>query len=121
MGITVTKTFPHDTMVSLADSWACDDIIKIRGKWSDILEDVEPDKEYVVVVNEWYDDGRWNSQHDLVFLDKQDGKYYHVRYEKGLTESQYYNPFDGEKTIECHEVSITQTPRIIVETTWKYL
>ena len=51
MGITVTKTFPHDTMVRLADLLACDDVIKIRGKWSDELEDLEPDSEYVVIVN----------------------------------------------------------------------
>jgi hypothetical protein len=107
-------------MVRLADSWACSDPIKIMGNWNEKTEEFDPDKTFVVVVNEWYDDGRWKSQHDLVFLDNQDGKYYHVRYEKGLTESQYYNPFDGEDVISCSEVSITQKERVIVETTWEY-
>lgn len=115
------KTFDHDTMVRLADSWGCDDVIFVKGEFNEEIMDFGPDLEYVIVLNEWYDDGRWKSQHDLVFLDKQDGKYYHVRYEKGLVESIYYSPFDGEKTVDCQEVSITQTERTIVETTWEYL
>lgn len=116
-----TKEFDHDLMVRLADSWACNDIIKVMGDWDEKTEEFEDDKTYVVVVNEWYDNGRWKSQHDLVFLDNQDGKYYHIRYEKGLTESQYYEPFDGERIIECREVTITQTERTIIETTWDFL
>lgn len=116
-----TKSFPHKLMVRLAYSWAGNDIIFVQGEFNEKLMDFEPDLEYVVVLNEWYDDGRWKSQHDLVFLDIQDGKHYHVRYEKGLTESQHYSPFDGEDTIECQEVTVTQKERTIIETTWEYL
>ena len=116
-----TKTFDHKTMVALADGWACNDVITIHGKWNDKTEDFDPDCTYVVLVNEWYDNGRWRSQHDLVFLDNQDGKTYHTRYEKGLTESQYYEPFDGEKTIECEEVLVTRKERVVIDTTWEYL
>jgi hypothetical protein len=118
-----TKEFPAYVLKRLVEEWACDDEIKFMGDWNEITEDFEDDDVYVVVVNEWYDNGRWKSQHDLVFLDKQDGKYYHYRYEKGLTESQHYYPLDEYKkydSVECDEVTVERKERTIIETTWAY-
>lgn len=117
----ISKTFPHKLMVQLADSWD-GSVIKEMGDWNEKTEEFAPDQEYEVIVNEFYDTKRWTSEHDLVFLDKSTGKYYHVRYEKGLTESQYLSPFDYYKDgVECDEVQITRTERTIIETTWNFL
>lgn len=116
----IEKKFAHSLMVRLADSFE-GSVIKELGDWNEKTEKFAPDIEYEVIVNAWYDDKRWNSVHDLVFLDKSTGKYYHTRYEKGLTESQYLNPFDYDKEgVMCDEVTITQTERTIIETTWEY-
>lgn len=113
------KRFPNDLMVVLAASYDGDKYT-YNGKWNESINDFDPDCVYEVIVNQHYQNGRWKSEHDLVFLDKQDGKYYHVRYEDGLTESQHYSPFDGEDVISCSEVDIEQKEVVTIKTTWKY-
>lgn len=110
-------TLPKNTMKQLANSWGK---TKVLGNWNEKLGDFEPDIEYEIIINEEIDTGRWNSIHDLVFLDTSTGKYYHTRYEQGLTESQMYSPFDYDDYVECDEVTITQKPVTTIETTWKY-
>lgn len=118
MSYVIYKTFPHSIMVDLARSYDGEKCT-LHGKWNEKLEDFEPDEVYQVIVNEHYDNGRWKSQHDLVFLDMQTGKHYHVRYENGLTESQHYSPFDGENEIDCAEVEIKQEEVVTIKTTWE--
>lgn len=113
-----TKTFPHDLMWKLANTDYGE--VKLTGAWNDNLNDCNPDELFFVLVNEHYDSGRWRSSHDLVFLEKSTGKHYHTRYERGLTESQHYSPFDSEEWIDCEEVLVESVVRTITETTWKY-
>lgn len=115
-----TKTFDQKFMKRLADSDVGTVIVEM-GEWNELYEDFGEDTEYEVILNEHYDNGRWKSQHDLIFLDRSMDVYYYVRYERGLTESQYYDPFDGEKTVECKVVSITKTERVVYDISWEYL
>ena len=115
-----TKSFDQRFMKRLADSEQ-GDIITEMGEWSDVYNDFGQDTDYEVILNEHYNDGRWKSQHDLIFLDKRTDVYYYVRYERGLTEKQYYDPFDDEKTVECRVVTITKTERVVYDINWEYL
>lgn len=90
----------------------------LHGEWDEKLDDILPDRVFTVVVNEEVDKGRWNSIHDLVFVDNSTQKHYYVRYEKGLTESQYYEPFDNEREVECTEVIVTEKQVTYTEYTW---
>lgn len=117
-----TKMFNANVLKELTSHFPCGDVIKIKGEWNNKINDFDYSS-YIIVVNEWYDNGRWKSEHDLVFLDKQDNKHYHIRYEKGLTESQHYNPFDEYKDDEmiiCDEVEVQTKKRTIIETTWSH-
>lgn len=40
--------------------------------------------------------GRWTEYRRVVFQAPDDHKIYQVRYERGLTELQYHDPWDGE-------------------------
>lgn len=113
-----TKTFDRKFMKQLAELCAGDTITKI-GEWSESYGDFGEDTQYEVILNEYHDSGRWKSQHNLIFLDTVMDIYYYVRYERGLTESQMYDPFDGETIIECEEVVVTKTERIVYDYTWE--
>lgn len=112
-----TKSFPKELMRNLAETYSGE--VKYMGEWNERIGTFAEDELYEVIVNEHYDDSRWNSVHNLVFLEKSSGKYYHTRYERGLTESQMCNPFDGEVTVECDEVTISTHIEQITVTTWK--
>lgn len=50
------------------------------------------------------DTGRWNIEHELIFLDPADNKYYRTSYREGATELQDERPWEYDKTVEAVEV-----------------
>lgn len=110
--------FEVDLMKRMANADA-GDIIREYGLYNEITDEFEDDMVYEVIVNEHYDDNRFKSEHDLVFLDTSTGKYYHTRYERGLTEYQMYAPFDFLTEVYCNEVTINQEVVTYTKTTWE--
>lgn len=106
-----------DLMKRMAEADAGDKIVEF-GLYNEITDEIEDDVVYEVIVNEHYNDGRFKSEHDLVFLDTSTGKYYHTRYERGLTEYQMYSPFDFLTEVHCNEVTISQETVTYTKTTW---
>ena len=94
-----TRWFSQKIMKELAYSYGT---VTVYGAWDEKTEEFGPDTILEVIHNEQCDTTRWNSVHDLVFVDKATGVTYHTRYEKGLTESQMLEPFyyDNEG-VEC--------------------
>lgn len=116
-----TKIFLPQTMMELCEHDA-GDVVTISGSWIESTEDFMPDEVYSVVLNEQYNTSRWNAQYNLVFLDKNNEKYYHCTYERGLTERNYTTPFCDEMDgIKCYEVSVRQVPVVTYKTEWDYL
>lgn len=94
--------------------------VTVYGEYNDKLDEFEKDIELHVVHNEQYDTNRWNSIHDLVFIDTSTGIGYHVQYEEGLTESQMLTPFYYDKEgVECQEVEIWEEEVTYTEVKWK--
>jgi hypothetical protein len=61
---------------------------------------------YVIVQNEIVDHTRWGIVFDLVFMTKDDERYWYKSYQVGATECQDEGPFDDEgDTVECQEVA----------------
>lgn len=50
------------------------------------------------------DIGRWNIEHELIFLDPADNKYYRTSYREGATELQDERPWEYNDTVEAVEV-----------------
>lgn len=50
------------------------------------------------------DIGRWNIEHELIFLDPADNKYYRASYREGATELQDERPWEYNDTVEAVEV-----------------
>ena len=50
------------------------------------------------------DTGRWNIEHELVFRDPADNKYYRTSYREGATELQDEHPWEYKDTVEAVEV-----------------
>lgn len=50
------------------------------------------------------DTGRWNIEHELIFLDPADNKYYRTSYREGATELQDERPWEYNDTVEAVEV-----------------
>lgn len=97
-----TKIFPQSLMKDLSYGYGT---TKVMGDYNEKTDSFAPDIEYEVLHNEQCNTTRWNSVHNLVFLDKSTGKTYHTQYEIGLTESQYLSAFDYDKEgVECTEV-----------------
>lgn len=94
-----TKLFSQDTMQRLAYSYGT---VKVQGDWNEKTGEFETDTVLEVIHNEQCDSTRWNSVHDLVFIDKETGVTYHTQYEQGLTESQMLEPFYYDRDgVEC--------------------
>lgn len=111
------KTFPQKTMIQLAYSSG---EVTIHGKYNERTDTFEDDVVLDVVYNEQCDTNRWNSVHDLVFVDKSTGIGYHVQYEQGLTESQLLSPFYYDKEgVECDEVKVWEEQVTYTEIKWE--
>lgn len=50
------------------------------------------------------DTGRWNIEHELIFMDPADNKYYRTNYRIGATEMQDETPWKYDDTVEATEV-----------------
>ena len=50
------------------------------------------------------DTGRWNIEHELIFMDPADNKYYRTSYREGATELQDEHPWEYDETVEAVEV-----------------
>ncbi len=62
-----------------------------------------PYGEYAVS-NTITDTGRWNIEHELIFMDPADNKYYRTSYRIGATEMQSERPWEYDETVEAVEV-----------------
>lgn len=112
------KVFPQKVMERLAYTTYGE--VTINGAWNEEKEDFEPDLVLEVLHNEQCDTTRWNSVHDLVFVDKATGEAYHTRYEQGLTESQMLEPFYYDRDgVECDIVRVWKEEVTYTETKWE--
>lgn len=99
-----TKWFSQDTMTQLAHSFGN---VTIHGQWNETRGEFDPSVVLEVLHNEQCNTTRWNSVHDLVFIDKETGEGYHTQYEQGLTESQMLTPFFYDKEgVDCEIVDV---------------
>jgi|AGFT01.1.fsa_nt_gi hypothetical protein len=100
-----TKRFPQDVMERLAHSYG--KVTFYGQKWNESMGAFDDDLVLEVLHNEQVDTTRWNSVHDLVFIDTETGEGYHTRYEQGLTESQMLTPFYYDKEgVDCDIVDV---------------
>ena len=60
--------------------------------------------------------GRWNIEHELIFLDPADNKYYRTSYRIGATEIQPERPWEHDETVEAVEVE----KKLVVEEEIRY-
>lgn len=111
------KNFSGPFLRRLADSQEND--IQKREEYNDKSQDMELIEHAQVIVNDHVYDGRFRSTNDLVFLDLLSMAKYHVRYERGLTESQHYAPFDDEDFVSCERVEVTRKEILVVKYEWQ--
>ncbi|AZU98129.1 hypothetical protein SEPL_240 [Salmonella phage SE_PL] len=112
-----TKRFPQDIMKQMA--YGCS-TVTMFGEYNDKMGCFDDDVELEVLHNEECNTTRWNSVHDLVFVDKQTGEAYHTQYEKGLTESQMLEPFDYDKDgVDCDIVDVWEEEVTYKVIRWK--
>lgn len=97
------------------------DTYTLSGDWNAVLNSFAPDITFTVLVNDHNSDGRWNSRHDLVFVDNSTGTKYHTQYERGLTESVLYRPFEFDTEVQCNEVEIHEEIQTITVLKWNYI
>lgn len=57
-----------------------------------------------VVSDTIIDTGRWSIEHELIFMDPADNKYYRTSYREGATELQDERPWEHKDTVEAVEV-----------------
>lgn len=112
-----TKWFSQDTMKQLAYGYGK---VTIHGQWNDTRGEFDESIELEVLHNEECNSSRWNTIHDLVFVDTQTGEAYHTQYEQGKTESQMLDPFDYDKEgVDCQIVDVWEEQVTTTVIKWK--
>lgn len=112
-----TKWFSQDTMKQLADGYGT---VTIHGEWNETRGEFGESVVLEVLHNEECNTSRWNTIHDLVFVDTKTGEAYHTQYEQGKTESQMFYPFDYDKEgVECQIVDVWEEQVTTTVIKWK--
>lgn len=112
-----TKRFPQDIMKQMA--YGCS-TATIHGQWNETRGEFDESVVLEVLHNEQCGTTRWNSVHDLVFLDTESGEAYHTQYEQGLTESQMLEPFHYDPDgVDCDIVDVWEEQVTTTVIKWK--
>lgn len=112
-----TKRFPQDIMKQMA--YGCS-TVTIHGEWNEARGEFKESVFLEVLHNEQCDTTRWNSVHDLVFVDTESGEAYHTQYEQGLTESQMLEPFYYDpEGVDCDIVDVWEEQVTTTVIKWK--